>query len=376
MKIYYIANARMPTEKAHGIQLAKMCEAFVAAGLDLELVLPSRKNTLTSIEEFYGLNHKIPIKKLPVIDVFNFGRFGFIVGSFSFMAASFLYLLKKRLSGEKMTLYTIDMDNFSYLWLPLLFTPFFVELHNIKTRNFRNSFCLKRARGIIAVNNIIREKLIKYFEFAPEKVITHPNGIDIEKFNEIPDKNEARKKLGLPLRKKIALYVGRFYDWKGLEIFSTVSLKEPISLFVVGGTKSELEKIIGSDLPKNIICAGACGYQQVPTWLAAADLLVAVGTKNNPYSYYHTSPMKLFEYMAARRPILAAKTPAICQIVSDEEASFYAPDDSEDLSSMIETVIADSDTAEIKVQKAHEKMQKFSWDNRAGDIIKFVNSNI
>lgn len=376
MKIYYIANARMPTEKAHGIQLAKMCEAFVAAGADLELVLPNRKNTEKSIEEFYGLKHKIPVRKLSVIDVYKLGRIGFLVGSASFMVAGFLYLLRKRISGEKMTLYTIDMDNFSYLWLPLLCTPFFVELHNIKTRNFRNNFLLKRARGVIAINNIIREKLIKYFGLSPEKIIVHPNGIDLEKYISLPSRDEARKTLNLPLNRKIALYAGRFYDWKGLGVLSAASFKKSTLFYLVGGTKEELEKIISKKIPDGVICAGACGYDQIPIWLAAADLLVIIGTKNNPYSYYHTSPMKLFEYMAARRPILAAKTPAIRQIVSDEEASFYAPDDPGDLSSMIETVIADSNTAEVKVQKAHEKMQKFSWDNRASDIIRFVKSNI
>lgn len=372
MKIYYIANARMPTEKAHGIQLAKMCEAFVGAGADLELVLPKRKNTPTPIEEFYGLKHEIPVKKLPVVDVYRHGRIGWRMSSLSFMAVCFLYFLKKRLSGEKMILYTIDMDNFSYLWLPFLFAPFFIELHNVKVRNFRNNSCLKRAKGIIAINNIIREKLIKYFGLPSEKIIVHPNGIDPEKFESIPDREEARKKLNLPLSRKIALYVGRIYDWKGLEILSGLALKKSITFYVVGGTKEELENVTGKNIPAEIVCAGPCEYKDIPTWLAAADLLVAVGTRKNPYSYYHTSPMKIFEYMAARRPILAAETPAIRQIVSDEEASFYSPDDPGDLSSMIETVIDDQKISETKVQKAHGKMQNFSWDNRARDIIKFI----
>lgn len=372
MKIYYIANARMPTEKAHGIQLAKMCEAFVAAGADLELVLPKRKNTEKSIEEFYGLKHKISVKKLPVIDVYRYKRLGFVVASLSFMAASFLYILKKRITGKKIILYTVDMDNFSYLWLPFLFTPFFIELHNVKVRNFLNNFCFKRARGIIVVNNIIREKLLKYFGLPPEKIIVHPNGVDLEKYAALSTKEEARKILNLPLGRKIALYAGRFYNWKGLDILSALSLKKSIAFYIVGGTKEELENVTGKTIAAQVVCAGPCDYRDVPLWLAAADLLVAVGTRKNPYSYYHTSPMKLFEYMAARRPILAAETPAIKQIVSDEEASFYAPDDPEDLSSMIETVIDDPKITAVKVQKAHEKMQHFSWNNRARDIIRFI----
>ncbi|MEK7089996.1 MAG: glycosyltransferase family 4 protein [Patescibacteria group bacterium] len=372
MKIYYIANARMPTEKAHGIQLAKMCEAFVAAGADLELVLPNRKNTEKSIEGFYGLKQKIPIKKLPVLDVYKMGRFGFIAGTISFIFTAFLYLSKKRIGGEKMALYTVDMDNFSYLWLPFLFTPFFVELHNVKTRNFRNNFCLKRAKGIIAINNIIREKLIKYFGFAPGKVIVHPNGIDLERYVSLPSRDEARKILNLPIGQKIALYAGRIYDWKGLGILSALALKKSIMFYVVGGTRDNLESVTGEKMSHSVICAGPCDFQSIPTWLAAADILVAIGTKNNPYSYYHTSPMKIFEYMASRRPILAARTPAIEQIMTDEETAFYTPDDAGDLSSMIETVVADPDTAAAKPENAYEKLKKFSWDNRARDIMSFI----
>ena len=46
MKLIYIANSRIPTEKAHGFQIAKMCESFSRAGAETELWLPSRINTI------------------------------------------------------------------------------------------------------------------------------------------------------------------------------------------------------------------------------------------------------------------------------------------------------------------------------------------
>lgn len=50
MKLLYIANLRMPTPKAYGIQIAKNCEAFARAGLEVELVVPSRP---TLNQDFY-----------------------------------------------------------------------------------------------------------------------------------------------------------------------------------------------------------------------------------------------------------------------------------------------------------------------------------
>jgi hypothetical protein len=105
MKIYYVANARMPNEKAHGIQLAQQCEAFIAQGIDLELVLPKQKNaTKDSIESFYSLEKKIPVRLLPVL---NFGHTGlaFNVRSLSFGISSFVYLLFK-VRGKNVVTYT------------------------------------------------------------------------------------------------------------------------------------------------------------------------------------------------------------------------------------------------------------------------------
>ena len=45
-KILYIVNVRIPTEKAHGIQIIKMCESFSDNGMDLELLLPKRINNI------------------------------------------------------------------------------------------------------------------------------------------------------------------------------------------------------------------------------------------------------------------------------------------------------------------------------------------
>jgi len=110
VKVFYIANARMPTEKAHGIQLAKMCEAFLLKGVDLELVLPKRHASAPKLKDFYGLKVEIPVKKLPVLNL------GFIVSSLSFMCAYFFYLWARR--KESAVVYTIDMDNFSFLLMP------------------------------------------------------------------------------------------------------------------------------------------------------------------------------------------------------------------------------------------------------------------
>jgi hypothetical protein len=136
MKLYYIANARMPTEKAHGIQIAKMCEAFIEAGIELELIVPTRKTTPESVREFYSLRVEVPMRRLWVPDLYLSGTIGYRISSYLFMAEYTVLLWWKRLRGEKFVLYTVDLDNFSSSALSCIDVPLFSEMHGGKPNTF------------------------------------------------------------------------------------------------------------------------------------------------------------------------------------------------------------------------------------------------
>lgn len=378
MKIYYIANARMPTEKAHGIQLAKMCESFIEAGADLELILPNRDAEGKSIQDYYGLRTKIPVKKLPIIDVYSKGRFGFIFGSCSFMVSYFFYIFWQAVRGESGVIYTIDMDQFSFSLVPFLGMPYFAEVHDAKEKGFLFYLLFRCAEGIIVINSIIKKKIVERFGIDPEKIIVHPNGIDYSLFRLVPDKSQARKILNLPLRKKILLYVGKIYPWKGMDILvkAASSFKNAL-VYLVGGDEEELKKSASQImLSPNIICVGHRDYKEIPVWLAAADVFLVLGTKSNDYSYFHTSPMKLFEYMISARPIVASRTPANCEIVSRDEACFYEPDNVENLAFMANHTMANRTKMKEMVENAFKKAKLFSWDRRAASILDFIKQRI
>ena len=374
IKIFYIANARMPTEKAHGIQLAKMCEAFMEAGANLELIVPRRKIAARDMQDFYGLRCKIPLKSLPVLDMYSAGRLGFLIGSCSFTLSYFFYLLYARFLYPRAVIYTIDMDQFSFFLVPFLGLPYFVEIHDAKERGLAFSILFRNAKGIIVINRRIQKALIKNFGIPEKNIMMYPNGIDLTLFHRAFSKNEARKILGLSSEKRLAVYVGKIYPWKGLDILVKAASKIGEALiYIVGGSKEEFTALLENPaIPPNIICVGDKNYQEIPLWLAAADALLVLGTQKNDYSYYHTSPMKLFEYMASGRPILASNTPANREIVSDKEAWFYRPDNSDDLAEKFLSLFSDLEKSKAKADEATDKVKQFTWQLRANNVLQFM----
>lgn len=380
-KIYYVVNARLPTEKAHGIQIAKMCEALVGQGMNLEIIVPSRRVGMASdtIREFYDLDVAIPLRRLPVLDCYRWGAIGFWIGSVSFVCAYTVFLLRERVRGrERVIVYTTDIDQFSFFMLPFLGLDYIVEFHDAKPWSLRFWLLVRRAAGVVVINRIIQEEIAATFGISAERIAVHPNGIDVRRFSPAMSRAAARTARGMPGGVPIVLYAGKCYPWKGLDALVAAAAMAPsIHFYLVGGSRDELAGATGTVvIPENIIAVGHQPYRTISEWLAGADMVLVTGTRGNEYSFLHTSPMKLFEYMASERPIIAADTPAVRQIVSEQEVFFYTPDDGADLAKRIAYAFDHPDEAADKAAAAVALVRQFSWQLRAGAIIRFMRQRI
>ncbi len=373
MKIYYVANTRMPNEWAHGIQIAKMCEAFIAQGIDLTLVVPNRAGTKESLKTFYHLSVDIPVVRLPVMDMYRKGSKAYRFSSMTFMCSYVVYLWWKKLRGEQFILYTVDLDNYSSSLLTWVPAPLYSEMHGGKKNTVMQKILFSGLTGYIATNPITAQELKETFSFSHALSIIEPNGVDVEKFAPI-DKREARTILGLPEHSRIVLYSGRLIDWKGLPILSEAAGKTPsdVKWYIVGGTKElYLRTSKLSSVPACMEFMGSQPHSIISTWLSAADVLVVLGTKYDEQSYRWTSPMKLFEYLLSERPIVAARTPAITSVVTDEEVFFYEPDAPESLARAIEEALT-STSAQGRTTHARTLGLTFNWRGRGSRITKFM----
>ncbi len=378
MKIYYVVNARLPTEKAHGIQIAKMCEALIEQGMALELIVPRRGRDFRTLREFYGLRVDVPMTRLWVPDWYG-SRIGFAVSSLFFAVRYFFHLWRKEKSGEPRIIYTTDLDQFSFFLIPFLGVPYFVEMHDAKKKTVPFSLLLNRARGIIVINGIIKRELTDVFKLKDDVLLVLPNGVDLSMFRSQESVESARAALDISKSRTIAMYMGRVYVWKGLDVLPAVASKLPDVLFyIVGGTAEEMRAIGAMDKqPENLICVGLRPFQEIPRWLRAADVLIATGTNKNAYSFLHTSPMKLFEYAAAERPIVAARTPAIEQIFPEQSVFFYQPDSSDDMVKQIKLVLGDAISRVSHFTRAYQEIELYyQWENRARFALGFIRKRI
>ncbi|MDP6388064.1 MAG: glycosyltransferase family 4 protein [Candidatus Pacebacteria bacterium] len=375
-KINYVANIRFPTEKAHGLQIAKMCEAFIHSGTDVTLIVPRRKNKVKDDPfKYYDIQTRFKVKKLWTINIVQHTYLGFVFSSLIFGISSYIYLLCQR---DKYVIYSMDIDPISFIFLPLLERPIFFDIHGPKRRTWPYKWLMKHISGVITINDFTKNQLVRAFNRLENRIIVFPNGVNLERTFS-GRRKDARKHLGLSEDGKIVFYGGSFQDWKGLDtIIKVAQKKKEVKFYFAGGTKNELEDIKGFnvEIPDNINFLGQINISEIPVWSKAADVVLVTGTKRNEYSYKYTSPMKLFVSMNYKTPIVVSRTPAIEQIVTNEEVFFHNPDDEDDLENTISEVMNNKQEAARRAKNAYEKVKEFSWENRAQHAINFFEDKI
>lgn len=373
MNIFYIANIRMPTEKAHGAAIMKACEAFVRTGNDVELVVPKRRTHIQDeVFSYYSIHDRFPLKKVFTLDLVQWGKIGFFVQSLTF-AFSVLRYLSKQKEG---VLYGRDEVILAVL---VLFSGRNVvwESHD-GAWNIFAWIVARRARGLIVVSEGAK-RVYEGHGVARNNLAVVRNGVDLSRYEKAIaiSRDEARRTHSLPLNKKIAIYNGHLHTWKGAGTLAQAALLLPKNFLIMfmGGTDGDIatfkEKYAHDE---RITIIGRKSDEERPLYLRAADVAVLPNTAENEISARYTSPLKLFGYMAAGVPVVASDIPSIRELLSDDTAYFATPDDPRSFAQLIKDAAEDSEAARAKARKARLQALQFDWRSRAEHIVQFLES--
>jgi len=372
-KIIYISNVRMPTEKAHGIQMIKMSEAFSALGRELIFVVPRRRNRIKEDPfSYYGVKKIFRIVEVPVIDLINILPWiGYWLETISFI---FVVFFKFLFASRKNTIiYTREYFVAFLLNLIGFFTVY--EAHRILLKKRLFFFLVRRVPFIITNSDGTAEEFIKN---GFKRVLACPNGVDLAEFDFNTPKGELRKFLDLPIDKKIVMYTGNLYDWKGTDTLIKSAEKlsgENIMFVFIGGTDEDI-KIKRAEIKKlgvkNVVFLGHKNRKEIPRYLKSADCLILPNSPISEESIKYTSPVKLAEYMASGIPIISSNLPSLRAILSEKSAFFVPPDDFEALKEAILEILADEALSSGIAENALSEVKKYTWQKRAEKILEFI----
>ncbi len=221
----YLANNRLPTEKAHGLQIVQMCEAFTEAGNEVTLVTAQRRTVTIQdrdIWDYYGVARCFAFRRLPCLDLIDrtplrFQIIPFMVQTITYLMALSIWLLPRRAD----VYYTRD-------WLiGLLITitrPRARLVYEVHQKHHSRFGCwverlLARRALLVPVTGHLADQMRA---LGARRILVEHDGIRLARFAHLPDRPTARAALGLDLPPGafVVGYVGRLQTMgmaKGLD---------------------------------------------------------------------------------------------------------------------------------------------------------------
>lgn len=386
MKLAYIYLNDLNKNTANVHQMLNMASAFASL---VDITVISSWISKKSMEErlsFFSLTKNFGHKRIPIVLVTK----NFFVEKLSRLFYAFFVLVHIKFNKYDI-IYTRDFSFLLFLsYLPQWIKPkqkIIFEFHTIYHKSSSKVSFQQEKRALeipvlfIPISKGIKTDLMADFNIEEQKIYVAPDGVNINLFENLPDRHLLREKYGIDNAESVIIYSGTFKKWKGVDYLVKAYAKlvnidrcKNTRLILVGGSTKDIgtiERLI-DDLcidKKNIIIKGFVSQNEMIKLLALSDIGVIPNTKTAIGGKY-TSPLKLFEYMAAGLAIIASDLPAMREVLDDGNAFFFEAEDSEDLTDKMCCLIGDVEKRRKMRHNNLIKIGTFAWDKRAKRILK------
>lgn len=186
----------------------------------------------------------------------------------------------------------------------------------------KTRFCFNTAHRIISVSSELKDHLIQKWNVAASKIIVLPCAADVDVFRDKFDTKSIKQQIGLK-NEQVIIWVGGFYPWHNLDLlinsFQNVIKIIPDTRLVLigdGKTRESIEQMIkDKNLDETVIFTGKVQHEKIPALLSIAD--IAVSPFDSYFPGHGGTPMKLFEYMAAGKPIVATNVSQVNAVIKN-----------------------------------------------------------
>lgn len=250
------------------------------------------------------------------------------------------------------------------------------EAHqSFNTKAANNIFKLigKRIK-IVTISQALKDSLVRKYCLKKDNVFVAHDGVFLKDFDLVDTNKDTLKEKYLKKDKKdfICFYWGSLTAGKGVDLIleSAKELKS-IEFVFVGGLEDQIKDWQSkySNL-KNISFLGIKPHENMPYFTKGADLLILPNTKKLSY-WEFTSPLKMFEYMASKVPILSSNLGSISEVLNEKNSILFK--DQKDLVLKISQARDNYQEALKKSNQAFEDVKEYDWKKRIENILNFLN---
>lgn len=321
MRLALIAPGPIPAQTANSIQVMKMTQALVEEGYMVRVFAPGSGGQPPSwdgLAAHYGLTHRFEIHWLAARSALR--RYDF----------AFAALRAAQVWGADLIYTRLPQAATLAAWRDQA-TIF--ELHDLPS-GVMGPWLLRRflrargARRLVVNTQFLADQIRIRYPLAGREgfLVVAPNGVDLRPYAKLPGPQAARKGLGLPEAFTVG-YSGHLYAGRGIGLTLELAKRLPAMRFLLVGGRPD-DVAARKDQARglgNVQFTGFVANADLPGYQAACDVLLipysqqVAGSSGGDIAPY-TNPLKMFEYLASGRPVLASDLPILREILNEENA--------------------------------------------------------
>ncbi|MDH5506075.1 MAG: glycosyltransferase [Anaerolineae bacterium] len=376
MKIALIAASTIPARTANSIQVMKMAQALAGLDHQVRVYVPGISPGVgwPQLAAHYGLGEQqaFSLQWLPALARLRRYDYGLrAVQRARRWGADLIYTRLPQAAAFA-----------SWSAFPTIFEIHDLPQGSMGPRLLRTFLRGRGARGLVTITDALAAALMDGFPISsvPHLLYIAPDGVDLDRYKDLPAPDQARAALNLPEGFTVG-YTGHLYPGRGIDLILKLAAQLPqINFLLAGGEPQDVARVQGQARSAGLSNLNLLGFvpnADLPRYQAACDVLLMpyqkkVAASSGGDISAFLSPMKMFEYLACGRAILASDLPVLQEVLSSDNAVILPAADESAWVTALQTLQSDAAYCRSLAAQARLTAQKYTWHARAAAILRLL----